>query len=359
MENKERIKFIKEFTEVDGISGHEKNASRVFKKYVDGYYDELSYDNLGSIIAKKNGTDDLKIMIAGHIDEIGFLVSKIEPEGYLRLHPIGGWWPHVLLSQRLEVCTSEGKKFMGIVGSTAPHVLQPDQRNKVMDLKQVYVDLGIAGKEAVEKLGIRPGDPVTPVAEFMQLADPKYWAAKAFDDRLGAAVGIEVLRNLKGKSHPNAVYAVGTVQEEVGLRGARTAVYAVKPDIAFALDVTIAGDVPGMSTEAKLGKGISISFADGSVIGHKALINTLIDICKEKNIPYTFDMLAAGGTDSGAIHLFGEGVVNCTLSIPARYIHSHYGIVHETDYLAAIDLLTEFCLRCDRKMYQKLQESKR
>lgn len=360
MDHKERIKFIKEFTEVEGISGHEKHASRCFKKYVEGYCDEIQYDNLGSIIASQKGSSEgPKIMIAGHIDEVGFMVSKIEDDGYLRLHPVGGWWPHVLLSQRLAVETREGKRFVGIIGSTAPHVLPAEQRAKVMEMKQLYLDIGCKSKKEVEKLGIQPGDPLTPVAEFFQMADPQYWAGKAFDDRLGAAVGIEVLHNLKGQAHPNTIFACGTVQEEVGCRGAGTATYLVKPDIGFALDVTIAGDVPGISTDAKLGKGVSISFGDGSVIGHKELIYTLVEICKEKKIPYTFDILAAGGTDSGRIHQFGEGVVNCTLSIPARYIHAHYGVVHEVDYLAAIDLLTEFCKRCDGQMVKALQESKR
>ena len=360
MDNKERIKFVKEFTEVEGVSGHEKLASRCFKKWVEGYCDEISYDNLGSIIAEQKGSSTQpKIMIAGHIDEVGFMVAKVEPAGYLRLHPVGGWWAHVLLSQRLAVTTSKGKRYVGIVGSTAPHILAPEQRGKVMDMKQLYVDIGCKSKEEVEKLGIRPGDPIAPVSEFFQMADPQYWAGKAFDDRIGAAVGIEVLHNLKGVAHPNTIYAVGTVQEEVGCRGASTASFVIQPDVAIAVDTTIAGDVPGIDTAAKLGKGISISFGDASVLGHKGLIDVLVAICEEKKIPYTFDMLAMGGTDSGPIHKLGAGVINCTLSIPVRYVHAHYGVMHEVDYLAAIDLVTEFCKRCDAKMVQALHDSKK
>ncbi len=356
----DRIKFVKDFCEVDGISGHEKNASRVMKKYIADYCDEITYDNLGSLIAKKKGKDDLKIMIAGHIDEIGFLVSKIEEDGYLRIHPIGGWWGHVLLSQRFHVFTSKGDKYLAVVGSQAPHGLPPEARAKVKEVKDLYLDLGIKGKKEVEALGIKPGDPVVPVSEFAQLADPKYWLCKAFDDRIGAAVAVEVLQNLKNESHPNTVYAVGTVQEEVGCRGAKTATYVVKPDIAFAIDVTIANDIPGSNGgDAKLGKGVAISFADGSVIGHKGLIDELITICQKENIPYTFDILSAGGTDSGEIHKFGEGVVNCTLSIPARYIHSHNGIIHADDYDAVIRLLTAFCKQCDRSVYNRLKNSNR
>lgn len=360
MTQKERLKFIKEMSEVEGISGHEKKVSRLFKKYVENYCDEIKYDNLGSIIAKKEGSaKGPKIMIAGHIDEIGFMVAKIEKDGFLRMHPVGGWWPHVLPSQRLAVETRSGKRYVGVIGSLAPHGLPAEVRAKVMDIKDLYLDIGCKSKEEVEKLGIQPGDPMTPVAEFMQLADPHFWAGKAMDDRAGAAVGVEVLRNLKGVKHPNTVYACGTVQEEVGLRGAGTAAYVVKPDIAFALDTTLAGDVPGMNAMAKLGLGIAISFGDASVIGHKELIYTLVDICKQKKIPYTFDMLAAGGTDSGKFNIFGDGVINCTLSIPERYVHAHYGVINQVDYEAAIDLLTEFCKRCDAKMLKHLKESKR
>ena len=329
------------------------------KKYVEPYSDSINYDTLGSLIAQKKGNGDVRIMIAGHVDEIGFLVSKIDEEGYLRLHPIGGWWPHVLLSQRFHVFTAKGKKFVGVIGSQAPHGMSADARAKVKEIKDLYLDIGVDNKKAVEDLGIRPGDAVVPISEFTQLANPKYWLAKAFDDRLGAAAAVEVLKNLQNENHPNTVFAVGTVQEEVGLRGARTSAHAVKPDIAFAIDVTLAGDVPGSNTDAKLGKGVAISFADSSVIGHKGLIDELIQICQDEKIPYTFDVLAGGGTDAGEIHKFGDGVIACTLSIPARYIHSHNGVIHEDDYNATIRLLTAFVKKCDRTLLNKLKISNR
>ncbi len=359
MERKERIKFIKEFCEVDGISGHEKNASRVMKKYVEGYCDDIDYDNLGSLIASQKGTGPVKIMIAGHMDEVGFIVKKVEEGGFLRMHPIGGWWGHVVMAQKFNVFTRKGKKYVGIVGSTAPHGMPADARTKVRDIADMYLDIGVKDKKMIEKLGINLGDPIVPVSEFTEMADPHYWLCKAFDNRIGCAVGVEVLRNLKGVEHPNTVYAVGTVQEEVGCRGARTAGYKVNPDIAFALDVTIAQDVPGSAGgEAICGNGVSLSYADGGVIGHVGLIQTLEEICKEKKIPFSHDILSAGGTDSSEIHKVHEGVVNCTLSIPSRYVHTNNSIIHETDYLAAIDLLTEFCKRCDQKMVKELRESK-
>jgi endoglucanase len=354
MNNTKRLSFLKEFTEVEAISGHEKNAAKVFKKYVSPFADEISYDNLGSIIALKKGSGKLKLMLAGHLDEVGFLVSKIENDGFIRLHPIGGWWTHVLLAQKLAVHTQSGKRIVGIVGSTAPHGMSAEQRAKVMDIKNVHLDLGLSSKKAVLDMGIRPGDMIAPVAEFMQLADPKMLAAKAFDNRIGCAVTIEVMEQLNKIKHRANVYAVGTVQEEVGLRGAKTAAFRINPDVAIAIDVTLAGDIPGAGNNAKLGDGVAISFADGSVIGAKALINELEKIAKEEKIKFTYDMLTAGGTDSGEIHKSHDGVLNCTLSIPSRYIHSHYSIIHQDDYDATIKLITAFAKRLDEKMYQRL-----
>lgn len=358
MEKKERLKLIKEITEVDGISGHERNASRVMKKYLEGNVDEITYDNIGSIIGKKVGTDDVKIMIAGHIDEIGFMVSKIDDKGYISMHPIGGWWGHVVLGQRFHVINREGKKFVGVVGSPAPHGMSPEERVKVKEVKSMFLDLGVANKEEVEALGIRVGDPIIPISEFTVMNNENYWLGKAFDDRLGAAIAIETVRNLKGIKHPNTVYAVGTVQEEVGLRGAKTAAYAVKPDLAIAIDVTVATDYPTGKNECKLGDGVAISYADSSVIGHKAFIELLEEIAKEEKIPYCFDMMVGGGTDSGEIHKSFEGVVTVTLSLPTRYIHAHNGIVHAGDYDATVRLITALCKRFDRNMLNQLIKSK-
>lgn len=355
MEN--RMKMIKELCEVDGISGYEKLASRVFKKYTENVADSIDYDNLGSIIAK-HGSEGPRIMISGHIDEVGFLVSKIEESGFIRLHPIGGWWPGVLAYQKVHVYNSKGKKFLGIIGTTSPY--GSDVKNRALTLKDLYVDLGVENKKEVEDLGIKLGDVVVPVSEFVQMNNKKYWLCKAFDDRIGAAVAIEVLNNLKDVDHPNMVYACGTVQEEVGLRGAKTCVHKVKPDIAFAVDVTVSTDIPGSNpNEVRLGKGVAISYVDGSVIGHHALVNLMEEICLEKGIPFTRDVLQFGGTDSGEIHKFADGVVNCTISIPERYLHTHHGMIHEVDYTAAVDLLTEFCKRCDFELIESLKQAKR
>lgn len=360
MDSKERIEFLKEFTEAKGISGNEKEASRVMKKYLEGYADSFDYDNLGSLIAVKKGSSDLKVMLAGHVDEVGFIVSKIEEQGFLRISPVGGWWAHVLPSQKMSVMTYEGKVYMGIVGSIPPHGMKPEVRNKVMDIKDLYIDLGVESKKEVENLGICVGDSVVPYTEFMVMNNPDYVCSKAFDDRIGAAVCVEVMRRLKGESHPNTLYSVGSVQEEVGLRGARTATYHIKPDVAIAIDVSMSYDVPGGETgDSKLGKGVALSVMDSSVIGHKGLVKMMENICKEKGIAYTFDSLVAGGTDSGEISKTCDGVINMTLSLPCRYFHSHNSVVNLKDYEACIELLVEFVKRLDETKLKELKEFKR
>lgn len=360
MEKEEQLVFLKELTEAKGISGDEKEVSRIMKKYLEGYADEFDYDNLGSLIAIKKGNDDLKVMLSGHIDEVGFIVSYIEESGFLRISPVGGWWAHVLPSQRVSIKTCDDKVYYGVIGSMPPHGMKPEIRSKVMEIKDLYVDLGVNNKQEVLDLGINVGDSVIPYTEFMVMNNPDYVCSKAFDDRIGAAVVVEVMRNLKDKKIPNTLYSVGSVQEEVGLRGARTATYKVKPDVAIAIDVSMSYDVPGLEKgESKLGKGVALSLMDASVIANRGLVKVLKQICKEKDIPFTHDSLSAGGTDSGEINKSFDGVINMTLSLPCRYFHSHNSIISLKDYKACIDLLTEFVLRLDKDMLEELKNSKK
>lgn len=344
----------------NGISGHENEVAEVFKNWVSDSVDAIEYDQLGSIIAIKKGSEGgPKIMLAGHIDEIGFLVKNIDDKGFLRLHPVGGWWAHVLLSQPVTVQTREGQMYVGVVGSKAPHGMKPDVRNKVMDIDDVFVDMGVSSKEEVELLGIQIGDAVTPKADFHVLANPNFLMTKAWDDRIGAAVVVDVLRKLKDSKTSATIYGVGTVQEEVGLRGAKTAAQYLNPDIAIALDVTIATDTPGGDGRIKMGVGVTLEVMDGSYIGHKGLLYYLQDLTQELGLGYQFEIMGAGGTDSGEIAKAHDGVIALTLSIPARYIHSHLGIIHRKDYADTVAVLVEFCKRMDAGVLAQLGNYKK
>ena len=354
------LEMLADFALTHGISGHEREVAGVFKSWVESSADSITYDNLGSIIATKDGKEGgPRIMLAGHIDEIGFLVKSIDDNGFLRLHPVGGWWAHVLPSKPVMIETRKGHAYVGVIGSKAPHGMAPAVRNTVMDIKDLYVDLGVASKAEVDVLGIQVGDPITPKADFHVLANPNYLMSKAWDDRVGAAIVVDVLRHLKGIETEASVFAVGTVQEEVGLRGAKTAAQKINPDIAFALDVTIATDTPGEDGRIKLGVGATLEVMDASYIGHKGLLYHLQDLAEELEIGTQFELLAAGGTDSGEMHKVHDGVITLTLSIPARYIHSHLGIIHRKDYADTVRLLSEFCKRLDAKGLEALVNYKR
>ncbi len=354
------LEMLADFALTQGISGHEKAVSDVFKSWVEDSADAITYDHLGSIIAHKKGADQgPKIMLAGHIDEVGFLVKSIDDNGFLRLHPVGGWWGHVLPSKPVTISTRCGKCYVGVIGSKAPHGMSVAVRNKVMDIQDMFVDLGVRNKDEVELLGIRVGDAVTPKADFHVLANPNYLMSKAWDDRVGAAIVVDVLRHLKNETTQSHIYAVGTVQEEVGLRGAKTAAQVINPDLALTLDVTIATDTPGEDNRIKMGVGVTLEVMDASYIGHKGLLYHLEDLAKEMNIDTQFEMLSAGGTDSGEIQKVHDGVITLTISIPARYIHSHLGIIHRKDYADTVTLITEFCRRMDAATLLELTQYKR
>ncbi len=346
--------MFKELTEANGISGFEDEVADLMARYVEDVA-TVSYDKLGSLVAEKRGkTDGPRVMIAGHMDEVGFMVQKVTKEGFIKFLPIGGWWGHVALSQRVLVRTSKGD-HVGVIGSKAPHVLEPDERKKVLDIKDMYIDVGAAGKfDVKKKLGVRPGDPIIPISDFTILGNKQTYAAKAWDDRIGVAAVIDVLHKI-GKTHPNTVFGVGTVQEEVGLRGARTSAARVDPDVAFAIDVTIATDTPGCDGAGEnLGDGVGIMVYDGSAIPSRKLRDLVIDTAEKNKIPYVLTALRRGGTDSGTIQFNREGVPCLTFAIATRYIHGHVGVLHRKDYDAMVKLLVAVVKRLDKKTVASL-----
>lgn len=354
------LEMLKDFSEANGISGNEKGASRVMARYLEGYADNISYDNLGSIICYKKGSGNgPKVAMFGHLDEVGFLVRKITDEGFLYLSRVGGMWPHLLLAQEVTITTREGVEYVGVISSPPPHGMSAEERAKVKDVEDIFVDLGVNDAEEVKALGIRIGDTVTPRSKFRVLNNPNYLMGKAWDDRLGAAVATAVMRNLKDVAHEADVYSVGTVQEEVGLRGATTAGFAVNPDIAIALDVTLASDIPDGKYGTPLGSGVTLSLMDGSVIANRELVYNMERICEQLGITYTHDIFLRGGTDSGEIHKLFAGVLCMTISLPARAIHSHRAVIHRKDFSDTVQLLTEFCRTLNWDKVETIRKSNR
>ncbi len=348
MELDETAKLIKELTEASGVPGYEEEIHDIIKKHL--IWTSITTDKLGSIICKKTGiSDETKVMLAAHMDEIGFMVKLITPEGFIRFLPLGGWFDQVLLGQRVNVKTSKGD-VTGTIGSRPPHILPPEERKKVVEKKSMFIDIGASSKEEAEEFGVKPGDPIIPICPFSIMANKKMYMAKGLDDRAGVAAMIEVMKNFKELDHPNEIYGVGTVQEEVGLRGATTSAYNIEPNVALSLEVAIAGDMPEMKPEdaqTKLGKGPAIVLYDASMIPNIRLRDFVIDVCKEQNIPFQYEAMERGGQDGGRIQLSRGGVPTLCIGVPTRYIHSHVGIFNRDDFDNCVKLITEVIKRLD------------
>jgi endoglucanase len=295
------------------------------------------------------------VLLGGHLDEVGFMVRSITKEGFIRFLPLGGWWGHVVLGQRLIIKTRKGD-VIGVVGSKPPHELTDDDRRKVLDIKSMYIDVGAAsGWDVKKKLDIRPGDPILPDSAFAVMANPDLLLAKAWDNRIGCAIVAETLVRLKEQRHPNTVFGVATVQEEVGLRGAQTSAFTVNPDVAFALDVGIAHDTPGTEGDEKLGGGPLLTVYDATSIPNRGLFNLVVDVAEKAKIPLQFEAIERGGTDAGRFHVNARGVPALSMGVPARYIHSHVSIISRKDFDAAVRLLVAVVKRLDRSTVDSFQ----
>ncbi|MDM5249699.1 MULTISPECIES: M42 family metallopeptidase [unclassified Lysinibacillus] len=352
------LQMFKDLTDANGIAGNERAPREVMKKYIAPFADSIETDNLGSVIAKKVGDENgPKIVVAGHLDEVGFMVTQIDDKGFIKFQTVGGWWSQVMLAQRVTITTRKGDEIIGVIGSKPPHILPADVRNKVVDIKDMFIDVGAASKDEVLEWGVRPGDMVTPYFEFNVMKNEKYLLAKAWDNRIGCAIAIDVMKALKNETHPNILYSVGNVQEEVGLRGAKTATHKIQPDIGFAVDVGVAGDTPGVTAKestSKMGAGPQIVVYDASMVSHRGLREFVLDVADEQNIPYQFEAMAGGGTDAGSIHVTANGVPALSIGIATRYIHSHAGILHRDDYDNAVKLMVEVIKKLDRDAVNKI-----
>lgn len=354
----ETLQMLKALTDAKGIPGNEREVREVMKEYIAPYADEVSTDGLGSLIAKKTGKEGgPKIMVAGHLDEVGFMVTQIDEKGFIRFQPVGGWWNQVMLAQRVTVVTRKGE-VTGVIGSKPPHILTAEARKKPVEIKDMFIDIGASSRDEAKEWGVRPGDMIVPYFEFTVMKNEKMLLAKAWDNRIGCAIAIDVLKQLKDAEHPNVVYGVGTIQEEVGLRGARTAATKIEPDIGFGVDVGIAGDTPGVTEKEALGKmgnGPQIILYDASMVSHKGLRDFVTDTADELNIPYQFDTVPGGGTDAGAIHLSHNGVPALAITIATRYIHSHAAMLHRDDYENTVKLIVEVIKRLDSEAVEKIK----
>jgi len=316
------VEMLEKLSNAYGVTGREEEVADLMKKFLKPYVDEVREDKLGNVIGIRRGKKDaLKVMLAAHMDEIGLLVKAITKDGFLLFTKIGGIDDRVLLAQKVIVCTEKGP-LHGIVGSKPPHIQKEEERKKVVTFDDLFVDVGAETEKEARSMGVKIGDVMVFDVRFGKIGKDIV-IGKALDDRVGCAVMVEVLKRLKKTDC--TVYAVGTVQEEVGLRGAQTSAFGIDPDVGFALDVTVAGDMPFLregDAPIRMRKGPSVSVADSGLITHPKVLRLLANAAEEEKIPYQLETGLQGSTDAARIALTREGVPSGVISVPTRYIHS-------------------------------------
>ncbi|MFQ6053665.1 MAG: M42 family metallopeptidase [Candidatus Bathyarchaeia archaeon] len=352
MLDEKALDLMRRMMEAFGPSGFEREVAALAKDYLEPYADEVVADKLGTVTFVARGSAERpRVLLAGHVDEIGFVVSSVTDEGFLTFNPLGGWWSQVLLGQRVVIRTSKGDVH-GVIAAKPPHILPEEERKKVMERKDMFIDIGATSREEAEASGVKIGDPAVPWSPFSLIQGGKVAMGKAFDDRIGAFVLMEAIRRIKeqGVDHPNTVYGAATVQEEVGLRGAQTIAHVVDPDVAVVLEVDIAGDVPGIKAHeapTKMGKGPGLLTFDRSMIPNQPLKELVIEVARQAQIPLQLSQMLGGATDAGRIHISRAGCPTAVITIPTRHIHSHVGLLSLKDTENAIRLTIELIKRFD------------
>lgn len=322
-----------------GIPGRENARSEFIKQWLTPHATEVRTDAIGNIFFKKNGSSATprRIMFSAHTDEIAFVVRYISKEGFLYVNPLGGFDPRVLVAQRVKIYSKQ--VFDGIFGIKPTHFTTPEERNKVIQLEDMFIDTGYPADFVHANISI--GDMITLERDLIRMGD--FYTAKTLDDNIGMLVMMEAFTKLEGNQ--DDVYAVATVQEEVGVRGAKAAAFSLDPHVGVALDITIAADIPGVEERnwcVKMGAGVGIKVMDSYSISHHGLVQHIKALAERINIPYQMEVLPKGGTDAGGMQLARHGIPVISLSIPCRYTHSVVECVHKTDVQAAIDLTLAF-----------------
>ncbi len=340
------FELLKKISETPGTSGFEKPIRDLIINEIEGLVDDINVDNIGNVVAIKKGNSKKRLMIAAHMDEIGFIVSHIDENGFLRFHPLGGFDPKTLTSQR--VIVHGEKSVVGVMGSKPIHVMKPEERKKVVEIDDFFIDLGM-GKTEVEKI-ISVGSPITRERELIEMGN--CINGKSLDNRISVYILIELLKRIKDIEIPFDTYAVFTVQEEVGIRGAQVAAQSIQPDFGFGLDTTIAYDVPGSQLHeqvTKLGEGTAIKIMDSSAIADYRMVEYMKKIANENKIKWQAEILPAGGTDTANIQrMTKEGAITGAVSIPTRHIHQVVESVNKNDVEESVNLLEKCVLNLDK-----------
>ncbi|MBW9353437.1 aminopeptidase [Citrobacter sp. EC_71] len=334
------IELLQQLCEASAVSGDEQEVRSVLINALESGVDEITFDGLGSFVARK-GERGPKVAIVGHMDEVGFMVTHIDEGGFIRFTTIGGWWNQSMLNHRVTVRTRTGAKIPGVIGSVAPHALTEKQKQQPFSFNEMFIDIGANSREEVEKQGVAVGDFISPEANFARWGDDKI-VGKALDNRVGCALMAELLQAV---DNPEIIlYGVGSVEEEVGLRGAQTSAEHIKPDVVIVLDTAVAGDVPGIDSikyPLKLGDGPGLMLFDKRYFPNQRLVAALKESAKLSGAPLQFCTMKTGATDGGRYNVMGGGRPVAALCLPTRYLHANSGMISAKDYDALFTLVRE------------------
>ena len=349
--------LLRRLSEAPGPPGFEEAVRKIMVPELRAVTDEISYDGLGSVIARQ-GNSGPRIMLDAHMDELGGIVRRTTPDGFLSMQMLGGWLDQALAGQRWIIIGAKGPVH-AVTGIRDIHLTSADERNRLIPRDAMFLDVGARTAAEVEALGIGPGDPVVPDSDFAIMNGTGNYLGKAWDDRVGCAVLIEAARRLRSSGHPNQVFFAATVQEEIGLRGARASTAIIKPDIGIAIEGGVTGDSGGAHAEesqVKLGSGPGMFLYDSSALPNRKLVALVRDTARTKGIALQVDLVQGYGDDSAEMQTVGGGAPTINLVVPARYTHVHNGIINRGDFDGMVDLVVALIQRLDTRTVAQLKD---
>ena len=349
------VELLEKLSQAHGAPGQENEVRRIFRRELG---EGVRTDRAGNIFFEiKGASDHPRVLVPAHMDEVGLAVQAITDDGLLRFVTLGGWWAHTLLAKRVRIRTAEGVEIPGVIGAKPPHFLSESERGKVMDIEEMFIDVGARDAVEARAFGIGLGDAVVPDSSFARMHNPDLLLSKAFDDRAGLSAVIQAALETAGTAHPNTVVFAGTVQEEVGTRGARAAAFSASPDLAIVVEGAPADDLPGVGKhdrQAAIGFGPQIRFMDSSAILNRKFIRFVIETAEKNAIPYQLAVRRQGGTDAAPIHLHASGVPTVVIGVPSRYIHTHNTILDISDYLNTVKLILKLLETIDADTAERI-----
>jgi putative aminopeptidase FrvX len=349
--------LLQQLSEAPGPPGFEEAVRKIMVAQMRGEVDQISYDGLGSVIGRQ-GSSGPRIMLDAHMDELGGMVRRVTPDGFMSMQMLGGWLDQAIAGQRWVIIGSKGP-VRAVTGIRDVHLAPAEERTRLIPRDAIFLDVGATNAAQVAAMGISPGDPVVPDSPFEVLNGTSSYAGKAWDDRVGCAVLLEAMRRLKASGHPNQIFYAATVQEEIGLRGARASTAIIKPDIGIAIEGGVTGDAGGAHAEesqVKLGAGPGLFLYDSSALPNRKMVALVKEVAAAKGIPLQFDLVQGYGDDSAEMQTVAGGAPTINLVVPARYTHAHNGVINRRDFDQMVDLVVALIQRLDAATVARIRD---